>query len=412
MNTHHSSAPTLRPSAGRTFRSLLAIPLLAAACAGCATGGLDAGRTQFYSGQFEKAEQSMNKVDPPAKAKVLFHMERGMVRQASGKYADSSSDFIAAFDLLEKMTTISVTEDTASMVINDSVQDFRGAPYERTLLHAFTAKNHLAVANFENAAVEARRIINSLSPEAKGDYPDDAYSRYMAGFCLEMIDDRSNASLQYRKADELTSMTKIDDRTGRLALKERDDSVTNAVVFTAPPIDTAPWANELVCFILAGRSPHGETVYKPYSGSETHAEIQHQGKVLGRSYILTDTVDLAFTTEQKEALRKMVKTAARIAAKEAIAYQVEQNDELLGALVRLILIGILEQPDVRRWETLPRWLEVARVPCPPDLKEFDVVYKNAHGVETRRIHVTQPIARRRNTYVSFCRDIVPKQASE
>ena len=76
---------------------------------------------------------------------------------------------------------------------------------ERTLLHAFTAKNHLAQANFENAAVEARRIIESLTPEKKGDYPDDAYSRYMAGFCLEMMDDRSNAELEYRKADSVST---------------------------------------------------------------------------------------------------------------------------------------------------------------------------------------------------------------
>jgi hypothetical protein len=350
----------------------------------------------------------MNKVDPPAKAKVLYLMERGTVRQAEGRYAESSSDFIQAFDALERMTTISVTEDTASLVINDSVQDFRGAPYERTLLHAFTAKNHLAQANWENAAVEARRIINTLTPEAKGDYPDDAYSRYMAGFCLEMIGDPSNAGLQYRKADETSRTAKIDDRTGRLALKSVDTSVTNATAYTAEAIDNSPWPNELVCFILAGRSPHGDTVYKPYADTETYAEIVCDGKVLGRSYVLSDTVDLAFTTEQKEAVRKMLKTAARVAAKEAISYQVEQNDALLGALVRLILIGILEQPDIRRWETLPRWLEVARVPCPPDLKEFDVIFKNASGVEVRRVHVVNPIARRGRTYVSFCRDVVPR----
>ena len=73
--------------------------------------------------------------------------------------------------------------------------------------------------------------------------------------------------------------------------------------------------------------------------------------------------------------------------------------------MRLILVGILEQPDLRRWETLPRWLQVARVPCPADLTSFDVVFKNHQGVTTRTVSVTEPLARRRNTFVSYCRDL-------
>jgi hypothetical protein len=407
MKPHHSSAPSSRRPATPALR-ILALAALVATATGCTTRSLDSARTQFYSGQFHAAEQTIDKVDPPAKAKVLHYMERGMIRQAAGHYEASTRDFIEAFNLLESMTAISVSEDTASLVINDSVQDYRGAPYERTLLHTFSAVNHLAIAHFENAAVEARRIINSLSPEAKGDYPDDAFSRYMAGFCLEMMDDRSNASLQYRKANDVSGTVYVDEGTGRMSYKAADSSVTNATAFTAEPVDTSPWPAELVCFVFAGRSPHGETVSRPYAGAETYAEIYAGGKMLGRSYILADTVDLAFTTEQKEAIRKMVKTAARIAAKETISYQIEQNNELLGALVRLVLIGFLEQPDVRRWETLPRWLQVARVPCPPDLKEFEVVFRNTYGVETRRVTVTHPLIRRRATFVSFCRDIVPR----
>jgi hypothetical protein len=71
----------------------------------------------------------------------------------------------------------------------------------------------------------------------------------------------------------------------------------------------------------------------------------------------------------------------------------------------------MERPDIRRWETLPRWLQVARVPCPPDLDSFDVVLKTFNGVTIRTIHVEKPITRRRNTFVSFCRDIVPAASS-
>ena len=56
-----------------------------------------------------------------------------------------------------------------------------------------------------------------------------------------------------------------------------------------------------------------------------YAEIVHQGKLLGRSYNLADTVELAFTTDQIEAVRKMVKTVGRVMVKEAIADAVERN---------------------------------------------------------------------------------------
>ena len=379
---------------------------------GCATPALDSARHNFYAGKYDKANETLDSAKVPENNEVLFNMERGTVRLFAGHYETSAGDYIAASDELEKLETYSVSKGTASWVVNDSVQSFRGTPYERTLLHAFTAKDHLAMANWDNAAVEARRIIKSLDPLVKGDYPEDAYSRYMAGFCLEMIDDDSNAALQYQRASSLLSGIKVDENTGHIIPSPEPPAGTNAVNASPEPSASIekPWPHELVCFVLLGRSAKGSDVWqqnwKP--GQPMYAEIHCKGQCLGRSYNLADTVDLAYTTDQIEAVRKMIKTVGRVVVKEAIASSLEANDnELLGELVRFVLIGLLERPDIRRWETLPRWLQVARVPCPPDLESFDVVLKTFNGVTIRTLHVEQPITRRRNTFVSFCRDIVP-----
>jgi hypothetical protein len=239
-----------------------------------------------------------------------------------------------------------------------------------------------------------------------GDYPEDAYSRYMAGFCLEMIDDDSNAALQYRKAGALLPHIAIDDSTGRLSLKTTN-AVTDAAVQEAPQSPGDPPPAELVCFVLSGRAPTGwDSIDSRVNAvSDGYAEVFCRGRYLGRSYTLADTMDLAFTTDQMEMARKAVKTATRIAVKEGIAQAVESDDELLGGLVRAILIDLLERPDFRRWETLPRWLGVARVSCPQDMTDFDVVFKTPSGTSVRTVHVTRPITRRRNTFVSFCRDL-------
>lgn len=380
--------------------------LAAGVICGCRTPAIDASRYSFYRGDLVKAEATLADAKVPDIDRVLLFMERGLVRQAAGNYEASSKDLIAASDLVEQLQTYSVSKGAASLVVNDGVQPFRGTPFERTFIHVFTAVNHLALANWDNAAVEARRIIKSLNPEVKGDYPEDAFSRYMAGFCLEMIDDDSNAALQYRNASKLMDDMMVSPGTGHLLPKPG----TNA------PLDDAyvvpgdnPWPNELVCFVFIGRAPRGQESWNEHwtPGRPLYAEIVHNGQVLGRSYNLADTMELSFTTTQIEAARKVAKTVGRVILKEVVAGAVEQQTDsaALGELVRFILIGLLEQPDVRRWETLPRWLQVARVPCPPNLESFDVVFKNAAGATIRTVHVSQPITRRRNTYVSFARDL-------
>ena len=379
---------------------------------GCATPGLDSARYNFYAGKYDKANETLDSAKVPENNAVLFNMERGTIRLFSGQYENSARDYIAAADELTKLETYSVSKGTASWVVNDTVENFRGTPYERTLLHAFTAKDHLAMANWDNAAVEARRIIKSLDPSVRGDYPEDAYSRYMAGFCLEMIDDDSNAAIQYQRASARLSGIKVDAQTGHIvpAPDVPADSNGVSVAVESAPSNEKPWPHELVCFVLLGRSARGSDVWeqnwKP--GQPMYAEIYCKGERLGRSYNLADTVDLAYTTDQIEAVRKMIKTVGRVMVKEAIASSLEANDnQLLGELVRFVLIGLMERPDIRRWETLPRWLQVARVPCPPDLENFDVVLKTFNGVTIRTLHVEKPITRRRNIFVSFCRDIVP-----
>jgi len=96
----------------------------------------------------------------------------------------------------------------------------------------------------------------------------------------------------------------------------------------------------------------------------------------------------------------------RIATKIAIAEAVKQQNDAMGALVWLALFA-MEAPDTRCWETLPLWLEVARVPCPADLKSYTVVFKSANGALLGKKVITTPLSRRGNTFISFCRHVGP-----
>lgn len=392
---------------GRLRARGLATAAVLLLCCGCAAQ-LSTAQRSFYTGRYDKAQKAVEGEDYEGKDRVLLYMTRGTIRQALGDYAGSANDYITAYEHLEALETYSLSKGASSFVVNDNVQAFRGTPYERTLLHAFTAADHLALGHWEDAGVEARRIIASLKPEARGDYPEDAYSRYVAGFCLEMLDDYSNAALQYRKASELFPATEVNDQDGRLRerLKALPPPGGGPAEPAAWPVEKRP--QELVCLVQLGRSPTGEDIwnrnFRP--GSPRYAEIYHDGVLLGRSYTLSNTATLAAETADKQALKEAAKTVGRIAVKETIAQVTAHNygDEW-GDLVRFVLIGLLEKPDVRSWETLPHQLQVARVPCPPGLTSFEVVVKDPYGATVSKAIIDYPITRKGKTYFSLYRDL-------
>lgn len=361
----------------------------------CGTHDLPDARSAFYMGDYTRAQNEIGIDDVEGRDAVLVLMERGTIYQAEGEYEKSSKDFIQASDMLELLETYSVSEGAASWMVNDTVYSYQGAPFEQTMLHSMTALNHLAVGNWADAGVEARRAIYSLQPEERGaDYPDDAFSRYLAAFVLEMTDDYENAAAQYSLVDELLPDLHVDKR-GRFELsvaKSVDEQVTD---------------RELVCFFFLGRSPSMHEVrgdYR-YSFSPPRIQIYANEQYLGDAAILTSVQDLAMRTWNIEAPARMAKMAARIAAKETLARQFHGRNGDMGALIRLILIGLLEQQDFRRWETLPQWLAVARVPFPMGCSAFDVKVQSSGTTTGTTIAVRHPVVQRGNVVFSFVRDL-------
>lgn len=362
-----------------TVLAVLALPLVY----GCAVPRLDSARGAFYAGRASQAIAHLADVPADPTDRVLFLMERGLMAQGLGEYERSTIDLLRAAQEAERLDYYSLTRGTASFLINDRTLAYRGKPYERTLLHAFAAKNFLARGLWDDAAVEARCIIDRL--EHLDGFPDDPYSRYLAACCLAWSGDSEGAAFQFRKVTEQIREPTVDPVTGRFG----------------PMTGEA----ELVCFVLIGRGPGGNVSPAANArwGPSPYAEIYAGTERLGRSYSFISTWDLAAATQRRLAMRQALKTGTRIVVKDTLAHVVERRNEELGALVWLMLFA-LEQPDTRAWESLPAWLQVARVSCPRDLSEYRIVFRSASGTALREKTVNRPFVRRGNTFVSFCRD--------
>ncbi|HAS83735.1 MAG TPA: hypothetical protein DCS43_13955 [Verrucomicrobia bacterium] len=357
-----------------TFSMLIG---LGAMQAGCTSSALHSARQHYYAGESEKAIEALDTGEIRGNDAILALMERGMIRQTAGDYTGSVANWQQAADEIKATDYIRVSEKATSLVINDYTETYRAKPYERTLLHVFTAKSYFAIGQWREAAVEARLVVDGLV-NLDG-YPDDPYARYVAGLAFELIRDDNGARLEYTQADELTPTLNINPQTGAIA-------PSNAPLATA--------TNELICLLSIGQAspPYsGDYVRSRYNrwGTQPYADIIHDGTWLGRSYTLNTTDTLSRLTADRLAAIKAVKTVSRIAIKWTIADAVSENNPVLGELLRFLLL-VIEVPDERYWATLPEWLQVARVPCPPDMQAFDLVFRNASGGILKRQTVSAP----------------------
>jgi hypothetical protein len=371
---------------------------------GCATPSLNSARANFYAGRFRQAEENLKEIPPENKDTVLYLMERGMIRHVAGDYEKSSADWRNAAELEKKLETYSLSQGSASVVINDKVFSFTGYPFEHTLIYTYLAKNYFAESNWDYAAICARNIISLLEKREK--FPDIPYSRYVAAVALETIND-GNAASQYRLAGkELGLITITED--GKIIQKPSTNASDKVVApEKVPAVNKKDFPCELVCFVGLGNIPNSPQNAHMYTMSfelAPYAEFYINEQYVGRSFPLSNTAYLLAASEHEVALKKAAKTAIRLATKEAIASSIENSNKDAGAIIRAALLA-LEIPDDRLWQTLPLWLEAARVPAPANLTSYKVTLKNAYGSSTDSRVVEAPIVKCGNLYISFIRDI-------
>jgi Flp pilus assembly protein TadD len=353
--------------------SLFAL-LLIAISSGCASSSLQTGRNRFYAGSFDDAALVLAS-EPESKDEVLRLMELGTTKQAAGNHAEAIDSWLDAADRIKELDYIRVSEKTTSLIVNDTTQTYTGRPYERALLHAFTAKSFFALGKWRSAAVEARRLADGL--QDRNGFPDDAYARYVAAVAFEMIRDFNGSRIEYTKANEITPQLTIAPQYGLIT------PGTNTQQSVTPP------EKQLICFVGIGRAPLFNMGAHPRNvrwGLNPYMEVRSGNMVLGRSYSLSTTTSLAAETQRRIAAIQAAKTVTRIVIKESIADAVSDDNPLLGELLRIFLYAT-EVPDTRSWQTLPNWLQVARVPLPENTSNIQLVFKTSSGATMKIIEV-------------------------
>ena len=350
---------------------------------GCASTGFSHSRNLFYRGELEKAEAMMEATrGAKGRNRLLFLMERGLIYHTNEKYEKSNRDLLEAARHAEELEMISVTEHAGSFLSSDLVLRYRGEPFERVLLHTYSAISFLKLRKWEDALVECKRALKKLyrSPVPEG----QPFTNYLAGVCYEIMGDYDDARIEYEKVKKAHP---------EIPFLKNDIERVSAGRGIAPK-------GELICFTQIGKSPMKLPIeffippdkrfiipeYHPRSSLCEKAVVLVSAAgaaatVSGRKcYLLTDLDALAKKTLGGRMEKEIAREIARLAIKEIVSREVaEQSSEAAGVAARIVFM-LAESGDTRSWQTLPARLEVARLLLDPGEYQVRIQFLDADNV--------------------------------
>jgi hypothetical protein len=162
-------------------------------------------------------QQALERIDRRAGGtdRLLELLYRGHVLHYSGRFDESNAAFQQAEDLAASLYTRSVSQEAASLIVNDLTIDYRAKPFELAMVPFYRAFNYLSLGDADAAQVEARKAtltladaveatIRELSRPADRDaarkLQDSGFLHWLAGLLFESERSANDAFVAYRNA--------------------------------------------------------------------------------------------------------------------------------------------------------------------------------------------------------------------
>ena len=365
-----------------------------------------------YSHSFEPIDASLARNDPktaldllekqdyPERNRLLYLLNKAMLLRMQGEYAASNEVFEEAKRIIQAYSAISVTEQSASFVVNDTTITYTGSPLDRVMLHTFAALNYLELGKLDEARVEALQV-DVLLRRLEQDAPDsalsvDPFARYLAGMIYEELGEDSDAMIAYRKAYEAYQeharlyATTVPDylRQDLLRLSRRLGLRNEYRKYRAefgelpvPRTSNHQKQGRVVLFFSNGLAPvkreSSQAIVDPVSGIVVRISLPYYENrpvpvtrvrlhVAGRhseSETVEDIIGVSRATLQAALPGITARAIARAVTKYQMSRQAQQQDDLAGLLVNIMNV-VTERADTRSWLTLPADIQMARLDLP------------------------------------------------
>ncbi|MFH1276783.1 MAG: hypothetical protein ABIK65_00160 [Candidatus Eisenbacteria bacterium] len=414
-------------NAAGTFRrndntAVFACLFLVLTISGCGVNRLEKrreGYRAFYEGNPDGAAELLAKAEHK-KDRLLFALDRGLIAHTLGRPDESNAAFAEAERIFAEVDVRDVTDEAASLLVNDYSIEYKGEDFEKVLVHPFKALNYLTLEQPSEALVECRALNEKLVElqekyERKSVYSEDAFARYLSGVIYESAGNKNDALVDCRLA--VSAFDKHEEWYGtpfppslresvlRLAEAQGLSHVMKEFRERWPdqtwtPYDDRKELGELVLVLENGQAPVKESARfdvaiggQLYSVSfptyraippEAVYGVFRAGEGSARTEIVGDVSAIAVKDLEDRYHRVIAKQAARLLVKHVEVDKVKKENWLLGTVLNLVN-SANEQADLRSWETLPGSFQMARLTLPPgyyDRSTLELYGKGGRIVDT------------------------------
>lgn len=342
--------------------------------------------------------------------KVLYHMERGTIFYVEGNYDEAVKEWNKASRRMEELFTVSISSTAASLAVSESYTDYDGEMHEKLLTTTFSAIAYFANDEVDKAIVEARRtnvILKQISEkdEKKEFIDQDTFSLYLTGLIYEAKGEWDAAIVDYRRALEAANAQKswmttiapeiIARDLARLAdFRNRPELITTL----KKSYPNLKWTKhqdllkmgEVYVIYEAGKSPikvpqdivlpgliNGNVMrvsyptYRDQPSLSSGAKVLLNGVSVGEVKPMQDIGALARRALAARRGKDLAKMVVRLVAKDQAARAMGRNFGQFGQIAQLatsVAGAVTETADTRGWSTLPRTIQVLRVPVKAGVK--------------------------------------------
>lgn len=346
---------------------------------GCATyqGKVEESRLLMQQGRYS---ESISKLEPLAaeanRDQLVYLMDLGIAYQVAGKFEDSNKVLLRADRLSENLDYHSVTNVSSSILLNEEMVQYKGDTFEKIFINANMAMNYLALDNLDDALVEARRInekYRKFRSDEKKNFELNTYGLWLSALIWEAAGSYDDAFIAYKNAWELEPSNFVFQKDLLRAAKlSKRDTEFKKYKKLYPQIELGSEFNdksqgELVILVQQGWGPrkvqdqqHPRFPLLSSVYSQTQSANVQVGDLSLNSEFVYDLDRASKLTLIEDRASLVARRLGGIVAKEVVADQVRQKDELLGFLVA-VAVHASDRPDLRQWSTLPSSIQVIRL---------------------------------------------------
>ncbi len=338
---------------------------------------------------------------------LLRALTTGISSYYSAQFERSAAVFDSAAMLADDRITASVSRNALALVTNDMARPYQPRRLERLLIPYYGMMSYVQLADWDGAAVEARRLESLLAQYAlqrdDAERATHALLHHLAGVVLEQAGQAMDAEVSYRSAHALDRSYAERVLTGTRAGSESNRAGEGEILLVLESGFVAHRSSESIDLVLGEENDSSRVAMAMAVavlrrsarvwGAEARLSLDGDDATMRDRRMIGGALldDAAGADERRERFAVLARATGRAVAKRAVTRAVKDRRGKVAGAVAGVGAALLERADIRSWHLLPQELVVFRFAARAGYHQVAVEF--GEGAERRSVAVGPVLVR-------------------